>query len=192
MQLIGSTTSPYVRRIAMWAQVNNCDLTRVNLNIFGDDDRPTMIKNNPARKIPILIDDEFTITDSNNIIRYLLDKTQSTQLSWPQENLLTTINACNDSLVELFLCKRSGFDIQADKLFFNLQRERVEQTLNYLNDHLTNDEFKGCEYLNISLYCLLDWISFRELVDFSHLNELVALHNSYENHQAAISTDPRD
>ena len=131
MQLIGSVPSPYVRRIRIWAQQNNCKLELVSLDIF------------------------------------------------------------NDSLVEMLLCERSGFDTKSDKLFFNLQNERIAQTLSYLNSHLNDDEFKGCECLNISLYCLLDWICFRELTDFSQYSELVAFHKQYGKRQAAIDTNPR-
>jgi len=191
MQLLGSITSPYVRRIRVWAFENNCDLEFVNLDIFSEQDRPIMVSNNPARKIPILIDDALTLSDSNSILRYLLEKTGQAKLTWPQEHLLTTINACNDSLVELVLCKRSGFDTHSDKLFFNLQNERIEQTLSYLNKHLANDEFKSCECLNISLYCLLDWICFRELTDFSQHSALVTFHEQYSQREAAIATSPR-
>ncbi|WMS91472.1 MULTISPECIES: glutathione S-transferase family protein [Pseudoalteromonas] len=191
MQLIGSVPSPYVRRIRIWAQQNNCKLELVSLDIFSEQDRPTMASKNPAQKIPILVDGDLTLSDSNSILRYLLEKTGQPKLTWPQEHLLTTINACNDSLVEMLLCERSGFDIKSDKLFFNLQNERIEQTLSFLNTHLSDEEFKSCEYLNISLYCLLDWICFRELTDFSQYSELVAFHKQYGKRQAAIDTNPR-
>ena len=191
MQLIGSVPSPYVRRIRIWAQENDCKLELVSLDIFSDQDRPTIASKNPARKIPILVDGDLTLSDSNSILRYLLEKTGQPKLTWPQEHLLTTINACNDSLVEMVLCKRSGFDTKSDKLFFNLQNERIEQTLSFLNSHLSDEEFKSCEYLNISLYCLLDWICFRELADFSQHSALVAFHKQYGERQAAIDTNPR-
>lgn len=150
-----------------------------------------MVTKNPAAKIPILVDDTLTLSDSNTILRYLLEKTKQPPLTWPQEHFLTSINACNDSFVELLLCQRSGFDTQADKLFFNLQNERVAQTLHYLNDHLCDDEFKSCECLNISLYCLLDWICFRELTDFSAQPQLVKFHEAFSPRQAAKNTNPR-
>ena len=190
MQLFGSVTSPYVRRIRIWALENNCDLEFINLDIFSAQDRPTMVSKNPARKIPILVDGNLTLSDSNSILRYLLEKTAQPKLTWPQEHLLTTINACNDSLVEMLLCQRSGFDTQSDALFFNLQNERIVETLHFLNDHLTDDEFKGCEYLNISLYCLLNWICFRELTDISQHSALVAFYEQYGQRQAAINTSP--
>ena len=191
MQLISTVASPYARRIRIWALENNCDLELVTLDIFSEQDRPTMISKNPARKIPILVDGDLALGDSNSILRYLLEKTAQEKLTWAQENLLTIINACNDSLVEMVLCKRSGFDTQSDKLFFNLQNERIAQTLSYLNTHLTDDEFKSCECLNISLYCPLDWICFRELTDFSQHSALVAFHQQYSEREAAIDTNPR-
>jgi glutathione S-transferase len=175
----------------MWALENYCDLVFISLDIFSKQDRPTMASKNPARKIPILIDGDLTLSDSSSILRYLLEKKEHPKLTWPQEHLLTTINACNDSLVELVLCERSGFDTQSDKLFFNLQNERIAQTLDYLNTHLTDDEFKSCECLNISLYCLLDWICFRELIDFNQHQQLVTFHNNFSQRQAAITTNPR-
>jgi glutathione S-transferase len=191
MQLLGSVTSPYARRIKIWALENQCDLEFVDLDIFSADDHATMTSNNPASKIPVLIDGELTLADSSAILRYLLEKTAQPALTWSQDHLLTTINACNDSLVAILQCQRSGFDTQSDKLFFNLQNERIAHTLSYLNDHLDDDEFKGCECLNISLYCLLDWICFRELTDFSQHPRLVAFHETFSQRQAAKQTNPR-
>lgn len=191
MQLLGSTTSPFVRRIRIWATLNNLPIDFINLDIFSEQDRQTMIAHNPARKIPVLIDHDFTLCDSNSIIRYLLEKADQPLLSWQQENYLTIINACNDSLVEILLCQRSGFDTNSDKLFFNLQNERIVETLAYLNTHLSEPVFKSCEYLNISLYCLLDWIRFRELTDFSQLNNLVDFYHKFADKAAVQQTDPR-
>ncbi|MBB1333346.1 glutathione S-transferase family protein [Pseudoalteromonas sp. SR44-5] len=192
MQLLGSTTSPFVRRIRIWALLNQCSLEFINLDIFSDTDRQLMIQNNPARKIPVLITKQQTLADSNNIIRFLLEQHSQTRLNWQQEHLLTIINACNDSLVELLLCQRSGFDTQDDKLFFNLQNERIAETLSYLNNHFADAGFKSCEYLCISLYCLLDWICFRELTDLTAHTELMKFYYSFAQQQAVQQTDPRN
>jgi len=192
MKLLGSNSSPYVRRVRMYAIHQYIKLEFVNLDIFSPSDRQIMINNNPAGKIPILIDEQQRVTDSSIIIRYFLDKYHLTRLSWPQENILTVINACNDSLVEMLLCQRSGFNTNDDKLFFNLQNERIVETLSYLDTHLTDEEFISCEYLNISLYCLLDWISFRDLHDLTPFTQLVAFHQAYALKESAQQTDPRN
>ena len=118
-------------------------------------------------------------------------KKQSTTVELATREFLTIINACNDSLVEMLLCQRSGFDTHTDTLFFNLQNERIAETLAYLNNHLSEPVFKSCEYLNISLYCLLDWIRFRELTDFSQLENLVGFYHQFADKAAVQQTDPR-
>ena len=67
MKLIGSNPSPFARRVRMWAAQNNVDLALVNLDIFSEQDRPTLASNNPGRKIPVLIDGDLTLSDSTII-----------------------------------------------------------------------------------------------------------------------------
>ncbi|WP_419148585.1 glutathione S-transferase family protein [Pseudoalteromonas 'SMAR'] len=192
MQLIGSNTSPYARRIRMWAEKNAIPFDYQHIDIFAAEGQQTLVKYNPARKIPFLIDESQIICDSNLIVRYLREKHQLDKPSWDQENLLILINACNDSLVELLLSKRSGFAIEQDKLFFNLQRERIQHTLYYLNEHCVTDELLHWDYLQISLYCLIDWVLFRELVDLSDYENLMALHQRWHSEALAQQTDPRN
>lgn len=191
MQLFGSTTSPYVRRLRIWCQEYDVKHEFINLDIFSEQDRNTLTTLNPTRKIPMLKDGEQVIFDSNVIFRYLAEKVGLISLTWSQENLLTLCNSANDSLVELLICQRSGFDTSDDKLFFNLQRERVTAVLEELNKQVIAGEFNKFGYPEISLYCLLDWIIFRDLADLSKLDALKAFHQLHQNRQSATSTDPR-
>ncbi|KZN35127.1 hypothetical protein N474_02885 [Pseudoalteromonas luteoviolacea CPMOR-2] len=191
MILYGSDTSPYVRRLRMYCSLHELSYEYRIINIFDPNERKILIEHNPARKIPFLICAEQVICDSNTIARYLQDKFSLPHLNWDQENLLTTINACNDSLVEMLLGQRSDLDTQGDVLFFNLQRERITETLTYLDKQCTTDVFLNCEYLQISLYCLLDWIQFRNLADLSTHHGLQAHLEKWNSHAIAQQTDPR-
>jgi glutathione S-transferase len=189
MKLFGSEFSPFVRRIRLL--LADQPYSFVCLNIFESADREVLIRYNPTRKIPMLLDDGDVIFDSNVIARYLLAKMQLPALTWAQENTLTTINAANDSLVELLLCKRSGFDIQDDRLFFNLQRERVGAVLEVLEQKVNAGEFARWDYLAISLYCLIDWIDFRDMHDLSRFPALRAFVAQHASQAAVAESDPR-
>ena len=191
MQLFGSDTSPYARRIRMFAHYHQFDLPYTCLDIFMQDDRQTMVKHNPTRKIPFLTDGELNIADSGLIMRYLTEQKQLNEMTWWQANQLVQIDACNDSFVELLICKRSEFDISEDRLFFNLQNERVAALLGYLNEQCVKDTFLESSYLKISLYCLLDWILFRELYDLQDFDALLAFHQTQSNLPGVTQTDPR-
>ena len=192
MKLYGSLTSPYVRRLRAFALEEDINFEFINLNIFADKDRETLVKLNPTRKIPMLVDSEQVVFDSNVIYRYLTEKRNLKPLSWSEENTLTLINSANDSLVEVLLCQRSGFDTQEDKLFFNLQRERVEGVLKELNQSVKNGQFTQYNYLAVSLYCLLDWIVFRNLADLSPFSALLEFHSQHTARQSNQLTSPQE
>lgn len=189
MQLYGSIASPYVRRIRMAMYGRELDF--ITLNIFESAGREVLIKLNPTRKVPMLQDGERVIFDSGVIYRYLCQRVGLATLDWQQENNLTTINAANDSFVELLLCKRSGFDTNDDKLFFNLQRERVAGTLAVLADKVSAGEFARWDYVSQSLYCLLDWIQYRGLYDLTQQPLLQAFVAQHQERSEVRDTDPR-
>lgn len=189
MQLLGSVASPFVRRLRL--VLSEQPYQFVALNIFESEGRSVLVKHNPARQVPVLVDDEQVIFDSGVIYRYLADKLKIKSLSWEQENSLTTINACTDSLVELLLCQRSGFDITEDKLFFNLQHERIQATLEALEQHIRAGQFGQWDYVSISLFTLIDWILYRDLADLKPFQALLHFRTSNLHQPMVAETDPR-
>lgn len=189
MKLYGSIPSPYVRRIRLFLE--NKDYEFVNLDIFAEQDRKLLTDANPAQKIPALIDGNKCIYDSGVIYRYLNEKFHMPKLDWQQENILTLIDAVNDSLVSMLIMKRSGFDIEQDKFFFNLQRERCQQVLTVLEKECVEGRFTQWNYLTMSLYALLDWVQFRALYDLTPFSALNEFRSDLSDKSIIKQTDPR-
>jgi glutathione S-transferase len=189
MKLFGSGPSPFVRRIRMLLADRPFEF--VTLNIFEQQDRAVLIQHNPARKVPMLQDGDQVIFDSNVIYRYLAAKFGFPTLTWAEENQLTLINAVNDSLVELLLCQRSGFDTKDDKLFFKLQHERIQAILPQLDQDVASGKFSNWNFVSISLYALIDWMLFRELVDLTPYPALLQYLKQFADQPAVKTTDPR-
>lgn len=189
MQLIGSVTSPFARRTRIL--LNDVEHDFVSLDIFSSEGHTELGENNPAKKIPILKDEEHTIYDSRVIYNYLSEKLGLEKLTWHQQNLLTMIDAANDSLVSLFLSKKSDLPINEEYLFFQLQHGRVDAVLEALNKAAMNGDFEHWAYPEICLFCLLDWITFRELVKWQHLDGLVNFYNTAITREDCKLTDPR-
>ncbi|MCK7547649.1 glutathione S-transferase family protein [Marinobacter koreensis] len=188
MKLIGSTTSPYVRRIRILLGEDPYEF--VNLDIYGEG-RDELRRNNPALKIPMIEDDGQELFDSRIIARYLSAKQNRDPLTWDQENQLTLVDAANDSAVTLLLSKKSGVDVDADVMFFNLQRERIMTTLRTLAAQVDDGRFENWDYPSICLYCLVDWLDFRDLVDFSGVESLVDFRDARKDNPWVAQTDPR-
>lgn len=189
MKLYGSTTSPYVRRIRLLAQ--NKDYEFINMDIFSDAGREVLRANNPTLKVPFIEDDGHVIFDSRVVFNYLQQKWQEPPLSWHQENLLTLIDAANDSLVQLLLSNRSGFNTDDDILFFNLQNNRIAEVFAVLEKEAKKGSFNDWHYPSICLYCLLDWCQFRALFDFSSHSALELFVKKFAGQPGINETDPR-
>lgn len=189
MKLFGSQTSPYVRRIRLALADKPYQL--VKLNIFDGPDRATLIKYNPARKVPMLLDGAQLVFDSGVIYRYLAEKFDWPKLSWAEENQLTVINAANDSMVELLLCKRSGFDIDPNKLFYSLQHERIEGAFKVLEQQVISGQYNQWHYPAMALFCLLDWALYRELVSLDAFSHLKQFHQQHQQQPFVAQSDPR-
>lgn len=190
LKLYGSTTSPYVRRLRIW--LANSEHEFINLQIFAEQDRQVLVERNPTLKIPMLEDEDEVIFDSRVIFRYLSDKFAFPSLSWEQENHLTLIDAANDSLVQMFLLQRSEFDTSEDRMYFKLQRERVDATLHHLNDLAQSGYFSDWNYPSICLYCLVDWVEFRHLHDLTHMPALRDFVANNKERIEVTATNPRD
>ncbi|SFL86488.1 glutathione S-transferase family protein [Marinobacter zhejiangensis] len=188
MKLVGSTTSPYARRIRLLLAGTPHDF--VNLDIYGGD-RDELRRQTPALKIPMLEDNGQVLYDSRVIARYLSPKLGLPPLNWDQENQLTLVDAANDSFVTLLLSKRSGIDIDQDSLFYTLQHERVTRTLNALAEQVEAGDFDHWNYPAICLYCLVDWIDFRDLLEGKAAPVLLAYRDRCRDRPGVVETDPR-
>ena len=190
LKIYGSTTSPYARRLRIW--LANVEHEFINLQIFAGDDRKLLAKHNPTLKIPMLVDGNNTVFDSRVIYRYLTEKFDYPNPSWEQENHLTLIDAANDSLVNLLMLQRSEIDTNEDKLYFNIQRERVDATLQHLSELAEKGHFSSWNYPSICLYCLLDWVQFRAVHDLSNFSVLLSFLEENRQRIEVTATDPRD
>ena len=193
LKLYGSTTSPFVRRLRIW--LANTEHSFINLQIFEEQDRQLLASKNPTMKIPMLEDesdgDMQVIFDSRVIFRYLSDKFSDPVLSWDQENQLTLIDSANDSLVQMFILSNSDIQADEDKLFFKLQKQRVNAVLVHLNEMVADKQFSSWNYPSICLYCLIDWIEFRNLHNMQGLTDLLAFHDDNAQRIEVTATDPR-
>lgn len=189
MQLFGSTTSPYVRRLRLYMQDIPHDF--VLIDIFNTHDRAEIQGQNPTLKIPMLKDGQQTVLDSGSIFRYLQTKLGAQALTLDQQNILTSIDAASDSLVQMFILSRSEIDTSTDKLYFRIQRERADAVFAHLEQQANEEVFANWNYLSISLFCLLDWVIFRQLYDISGFSQLLKLHGSWNQLAICHLTDPR-
>lgn len=189
MELLGSATSPYVRRTRLL--LAEADVTFRDLAIY-DADRAELARHNPILKIPTLIDGDLTLFDSRVIYRYLAARFAPTPLTWAQENQITVIDGANDAMVALLLCERSGVDVQQDSvMIFERHHARIRACMDWLETAAETGVFDAWHYPAICLYCLVDWVELRGLFDFADHTALLGVQERHRDQPGVAATDPR-
>ena len=188
MTLYGSLPSPYVRRIRMLLE--GVDYQFNNINVYDNKQREEFSAISPLRKLPVLADGNTSIFDSHVIAEYIRKKRQWPETTIEQHNLISAIDAVTDSLIVVFMSKRSGIEVSKDKLLFKLQFERLPVTLNWLNEQSKGGIFGAWNLATIALISMIDWVNFRELYDLSDYPALVRAANQHNDKAILKSTLP--
>ena len=161
--LLGSQTSPFVRRIRMLMEEIPYEFKE--MNIYETEDALTLNKLNPINQIPVLIDGDLKIWDSRQIFNYLNLIHKLHNMSWEDENTITAIDGAMNSGVSLLLMKRSGMKTEEPFMFVNRQKERMDSVLDYLKPYIETEALKEWNFITMSIYCYLDWAVFRNLIN---------------------------
>ena len=186
--LIGSLTSPYVRRMRM--VMENIPYALKELNIYDNAEGAEYLhKVNPVHQVPVLVDGDQSIWDSRVIFRYLNEKHKMETLSWEQENMLTAVEGALNSGIALFLkTKRSDMAIDKSKLVFQRHLDRMKSVLDYLKPHLASPAAKDWNFVNMTIYSTIDWMQFREMMDFSDRPECQKFLNLHSHRPVVTQT----
>jgi len=189
MRLYGSQTSPFTRRLRL--ELDPKCFEFVLLDIFSGPGREELRRISPVMKIPVLVDAGTSVYDSRVIQRYCADKNLCAKLDWNEENLLTIIDGVSDSLVNTLLLKRSSIVLDSSSVLGRSHAERILESMNHLEELVEESTFSEWNFISISLYSLLDWAEFRELMSLSsypHLQSFVARNKE---RPRVHETDPR-
>jgi glutathione S-transferase len=172
MKLYGSITSPFVRRLRFLCHELGISFELVDS--LTDEGQSSMRKKNPIWKVPCVEIDGIVLWDSHTIIEYLSEKhkgnpkllraPQGAEI-WREKNLVTAIDGCVESAINVFYLRKDG--VEVDKVAYLVkQLARTESILTWLKTQLTDNYFTAEKKIGLSeltLYCILDWLRFREM-----------------------------
>ena len=160
--LYNGPNSPFGRKTKVTSLAQEVNLEEKIINVYEAD---FIDKHNPLRKIPTLVTNQLSITDSDNICLYL-DSISKKETLFPKINYweIMNITSIANGLMESVLERRMETirsENEKSKNFINKQEIRIERTIkwiennwnNYNNDYLTMDQ--------IAIACALDYTIFR-------------------------------
>lgn len=187
--ILGSVTSPFVRRIRMLLADLPHELR--SINIFEGPGMVELQRVNPIKQIPVLLDDGQPVWDSRIIFQHLNRKHQWETMDLDKENRLTAIEGALDAGIALMLLKRSGCDLEQPLMYVQRQKDRIRSVLDWITPWAQGPEAKLWSFSSMSLYAALDWMEFREIYPVNQHPGLQGFLETHREHPVVVATDPR-
>ena len=160
--LYNGPTSPFGRKTKIISLIQEIELEEKIINVYQSD---FLDKNNPSRKIPTLIGNNFTIIDSDNICLYF-DSITSKQSIFPKNEywkIMTYTSIAND-LMETVLSRfmaTSREDNEKSKDYIKKLETRALRIINWLEKNSNFFHNKKLTMDKIAIACALEYTMFR-------------------------------
>lgn len=161
LKLIGSTTSPYVRKVRLLLHELNHEYEFEQLKALSNEGEAALKSYGPLLRIPILIDEDKKIFDSSIIVEYLLEK-RKMFLTVDEKLKLKLIDELCDCGVDLVKQRAWGID----KMWADKRSQKCLLRLNLILDALEDDLQSLSSLQKDWLHCALDWLVFRSILKF--------------------------
>lgn len=170
MKLIGSVTSPYVRKVRVVMAEKKLDYSLELDNVWGADTRIHL--SNPLGKVPCLVmEDGSTMYDSRVIAEYLDTLTPVCKLLPPNGRDRADVKVCEaladgvlDAAVLVRLERTLRPKEQQSEPWIERQLGKVRAGLQVMSDNLGEQPFcMGNHYTlaDVAVGCALGWLLFR-------------------------------
>ncbi|MDP1609472.1 MAG: glutathione S-transferase [Sulfuritalea sp.] len=202
MKLIGSLTSPYVRKVRIVLAEKKIDYDLVLDSPWAEDTQVTAL--NPLGKVPVLVlDDDSTLYDSRVIAEYLdmvapnnrlLPASGRERISVKRWEALA--DGLLDAAVAAFLEARRP-DGERSPSWIARQRGKIALALKAMSEDLGEQPWchgNGLSLADIAVGCALGYVSFRlgDIRWSEQYSNLSQLHDKLMQRAAFADTLPRD
>jgi glutathione S-transferase len=202
LSLIGTTTSPFVRRVRVVALEKGIPLTLIPA--LTDEGQAALRRASPVWKVPVaLFDEGRTVYDSRVIIDELCrdgwgplrPPSTDPHARVAEENVVTMIDEALACLIRRFYLQRDGAHL--DTPYLQKDLDRAHTILRHLDDTIVDvhataagNKAGGLGRPELALVTALDWFVFRKTFDVAQTPRLEALRGHWQSRPSIAQTPP--
>lgn len=169
MKLIGTTTSPYTRKVRVVLAEKRMECAFV-VDV-PNSDSSTVTQYNPLGKIPVLVlDDDSTLFDSRVIAEYLDNASPGNRLIPEEKRPRIQVrrwealaDGCTDAAIAVLMEKRRPVEQQLPE-WITRQQGKVDRALQMMADDLAAKTWCTGDFFtlaDIAVGCCLGWLELR-------------------------------
>ncbi len=200
MRLLGTTTSPYTRKVRILlkalGQAHELVDTRTDAGAAA------LAEASPLGKVPVLLvggdppGGASVLPDSSLITNWLWATSEAKlrsagfdldPLDWADRRLQEVVEGALDAAINFRYLRLDGF---TEAGYIAKQRARVDRTLGWLDGRIPFARPLGLA--GLSLGCTLDWIEFRNVVELGQWPALAAFRDAWQSAGVGSGSEPRE
>lgn len=202
LSLIGTTTSPFVRRVRVVCFEKGVDVTLIPA--LTEEGQAALKKASPVWKVPVAtFSDGRVVYDSRVIIDELCAdgraplRARATDPAGrvAEENTITMIDEALLSLVRRFYLQRDGATLEVP--YLQKELDRAHTILHHLDQRVVGayatawgEASGGFGLAELALVSACDWFAFRKTFDLSTTPRLEALRAAWQSRPSIAATPP--
>ncbi len=202
MILYGSPTSPFVRRVRV--SCLELDLPFDAVDVFQADGQARLRAITPLWKVPVVqYPDGQVQWDSEAILGSLQQHAgpgpfRAIQDPVRESNIHHAIVGALESAINVFYLRRDGVDTDSIP-YMQKQNERVDAALAWVASQLHGDTFLDADAaltaggfgpLELTLFCTLDWLRFREVRPVEQVPAFAEFLAAHQERPSLVATHP--
>jgi glutathione S-transferase len=203
MQLYFSPNSPYARKVRIVLREKGLECQEIPMDTGNPP--PEFARYNPNLRVPILVDGEHALFESNIIVEYLLKtypaKGQGQpplagsltrpERHWDDMLVLNCIETMLDSGLNIFQLRKNGVEV-AKVAYLGTEAKRMQMELDWLEQRATPEGFVPGTFSvqDMNLVCALTWINFRKPIDLQMRPKVTAILERYNARPSVAATVP--
>ncbi len=180
MKLYATPLSHFSRKVRILLDYYQCPYEIIDVGNVADSDLKGF-GGNPLLKVPVLMDNENWILDSDHIAEYLvlkLDPSDRFQIQTKKIfdlNARAIMNGVMSEEVKILLAKRSLLPVE-NYPFFDKALKSIHNGLNWLEENYEEFEVTSPKYRDFHLVCMWDHLKYYKLIDlkYSRLEQIVS------------------
>jgi len=195
LELFGTVTSPYVRRVRMLCSELGVEYQLVNT--ADSEGQAALRRVSPAWKVPVVSLEGDIILDSQVITRVLMQRFGPGSLAPFDINdlelmkLITVTDAALDSLINVFYLGKEG--VSRETPYVDKQYQRAQACLSWLESVVQGGFITPAKSFGIpevALLTSLDWMRFRDAYPIANHPTLVAFLEAHAARPSVVETQP--
>ena len=200
MRLLGTTTSPYTRKVRILLKAIGQPHELVDTRT--DAGAAALAEASPLGKVPVLLVDgnaegkPGVLPDSSLITSWLWATSEAKlraagfsldPFDWADRRLQEVVEGALDAGINFRYLRLDGF---SEAGYIAKQRARVDRTLSWLDGRIPFARPLGLA--GLSLGCALDWIAFRNVVELDRWPSLAAFRDAWQSAGVGAGSEPHE